>query len=72
MKWFRALLIISSIGVVCASSIGDDGALGHRRGGGSDDKGKQSGGSDVRKQNESNGRSRDRDSQNNGGGSWVF
>lgn len=70
MKWFRALLIISSIGAVCASTIGDDGSLGHRRGGGSDDKGKQSGGgSDVRKQNESNGRSRDRDNQNSGGSS---
>ena len=61
MKWFRSLLIIANIGVLFASSIGDDGALGHRRGGNSNDKGKQSGGdSDLRKQSDDSGRSRDR------------
>lgn len=69
MKWFRALLIIGSIGAVVAGSTADDGALGHRRGGGSDDRGKQSGGGDVRSQGDSGVRTRDRDNQNGGGSS---
>jgi len=56
MKLIRTLLIISSIGILCASSISDDGSLGHKRGGGSDDKGKQSGG-DEKKSGGDSGRS---------------